>query len=210
VEGLGHPKMLNHARWRIFGGDYFRFRVFTEEAQASLVTPSCSHILDLFHRSGDRSPLNRSLYVDFKSYLVDNCLVKVDRMSMAASLEARVPFLDKELVELAFQIPDRLKVSKGRTKIILKKIAARHVPRECVYRPKEGFSIPIKNWLNTILRPLMENLLDQRKIRSQGIFKPSEINRLKQQHLTGKANHSHVLWSIMIFQAWRERWLESR
>lgn len=208
IEGLEHPTMLKHARWRIFGGELFRSEIFTEEAQNSLLTPSGCHILDLFHRSRDRTPLNQCLYVDFKSYLVDNCLVKVDRMSMAASLEVRVPFLDKELVELAFQVPDNLKVTKGQTKVMLKKLAAKYVPRECIYRPKEGFSIPIKHWLNTILRPLMENLLDQRKIHSQGIFKPSKIKQLKQEHLAGLANHSHILWPMMIFQAWHERWLE--
>lgn len=207
IEGLEHPSRLRHARWRIFGGERFRSRVFTEEAYDQLATPAVAHIVDLFQRAGDRTPLNRSLYVDFKSYLVDNCLVKVDRMSMAASLEARVPFLDKELVELAFQVPDRLKVVKGQSKVLLKRVAARHVPFECVYRPKEGFSVPIKNWLSGKLRPLMESLLDQRKIRSQGLFKPSAIERLKQEHLSGSANHSHLLWPLMVFQAWRERWL---
>lgn len=209
VEGLDHPSNLNHARWRIFGGEEFRSQVFTEEARAQLVTSAGSHIVELFQRSRGRTPLNRSLYVDFKSYLVDNCLVKVDRMSMATSLEARVPLLDKEVVELAFQVPDHLKVTKGQTKVLLKKVAARHVPRECVYRPKEGFSIPIKNWLNAKLRPLMESLLDQREIRSQGLFMPSAVERLKKEHLSGLANHSHVLWSLIVFQAWRKRWLES-
>ena len=208
IEGMSHPPELKHARWRIFGGNFFRSEIFTEDAYSKLLTPSGSHIVELFERSADRTPLNRSLYVDFKSYLVDNCLVKVDRMSMAVSLEARVPFLDKELVELAFQIPDNLKVAKGKTKVLLKKIASRHVPHDCVYRPKEGFSIPIKNWLVTKLRPLMENLLNRRKIHDQGLFKPSTVERLKNEHLSGLANHSHVLWSLMVFQAWRERWLD--
>jgi asparagine synthase (glutamine-hydrolysing) len=208
IEGLGHPSQLSHARWRIFGGEVFRSQVFTEDAYDQLVTPVEAHIVDLFQRSGARSTLNKSLYVDFKSYLVDNCLVKVDRMSMAASLEARVPLLDRELVELAFQVPDRLKVAKGQTKVLLKRVAARHIPADCVYRPKEGFSIPIKNWLNGRLKPLMEDLLNRREIGSQGIFRPSAVERLKHEHLSGVANHSHVLWSLMVFQAWRKRWLE--
>jgi asparagine synthase (glutamine-hydrolysing) len=207
-EGLEHPSQLSHARWRIFGGEIFQTQIFTEEAYSQLVTPAGAHIIDLFQRSGNRTPLNKSLYVDFKSYLVDNCLVKVDRMSMATSLEVRVPFLDKELVELAFQMPDELKVKNGQTKVLLKRVASRHVPRECVYRQKEGFSIPIKSWLNNKLKPLMENLLDQREIRSQGLFEPAAVERLKQEHLVGVANHSHVLWSLMVFQAWKKRWLE--
>jgi asparagine synthase (glutamine-hydrolysing) len=112
------------------------------------------------------------------------------------------------LVELAFRIPGNLKVVNGKTKILLKRVAARHVPRECVYRPKEGFSIPIKNWLKSLLRPLMEELLNFKDIRQEGLFNPNSIEKLKQEHLLGAANHSHVLWSLMVFQAWRRRWFE--
>jgi asparagine synthase (glutamine-hydrolysing) len=147
--------------------------------------------------------------VDVKSYLSDNCLVKVDRMSMANSLESRVPMLDRELVELAFQVPDKLKLKGGRTKILLKQIAAQQIPRECVYRQKEGFSIPIKHWLGTQFRPILEDLLDTTKLKSEGLFNVNTVNSLKREHLSGKANHSHVLWSLMVFQAWRKRWLEA-
>ena len=207
VEGMGHPKELSHARWRIFAGEAVRRTVFTEDACNQIQTPVSAHIIELLKKAAHCDPLNRSLYVDLKSYLVDNCLVKVDRMSMAVSLEARVPYLDTEMVELAFQIPGSLKVSGGETKKLLKKIASRHVPKECVYRPKEGFSVPIKNWLGTQFLPLMQELLNPGKIKSQGVFQPETIERLKQEHLSGAANHSHILWSLMVFQAWRKRWL---
>ncbi|MGH7544420.1 MAG: asparagine synthase-related protein, partial [Gemmatimonadota bacterium] len=138
--------------------------------------------------------------------LVDNCLVKVDRMSMACSLEARVPLLDHRLVELAFQVPPDLKVRGGRTKILLKRVAARHVPPECVYRPKEGFSIPLKHWLKDGLRPLMEDLLSPARVGAGGLFESVEVDRLKREHLEGRANHSHLLWSLMVFEMWRRRW----
>jgi len=208
VEGLEHPVDLSHARWRIFAGEAIRRELFTDDALAELVTPAASHILELFRRAGDRQPLNRSLYVDLKSYLCDNCLVKVDRMSMAVSLEARVPYLDKELVELAFRMPGDLKVANGKTKVLLKRVATRHAPAACIYRPKEGFSIPIKNWLANELRPLMEELLDNKLIKKEGLFRARTIERLKQEHLTGLANHSHILWGLMVFEAWRKRWLE--
>jgi asparagine synthase (glutamine-hydrolysing) len=163
------------------------------------------HIRELRARSETRDDLDRSLYVDFKSYLVDNCLVKVDRMSMACSLETRVPLLDTELVELAFRVPSHLKVS-GTTKDLLKRVAVRHVPRECVYRPKEGFSIPMKRWLGTEFRPLLEELLAPSRIASEGIFQPDTVARLKTEHLGGRANHSHVLWTLLVFQDWRRRW----
>lgn len=208
VEGMHHPAETRHARWRLFLSDRLHKRLFTPEARERITTPPNQHILDLFARASQRSPIDQNLYVDVKSYLVDNCLVKMDRMSMAVSLEARVPLLDKDLVELAFQVPDNLKVNGSQTKVLLKKIAARHVPRECVYRPKEGFSIPIKNWLAAELKPLMNELLAPNTLQQQGIFDSSTVEQLKKEHLRAVANHSHVLWSLMVFQAWRKKWLE--
>lgn len=186
-----------------------RQELFASEALKAMVSPSAAHVLDLFHRAGERQPLNRSLYVDVKSYLSDNILTKVDRMSMAVSLEARVPYLDRDLVELAFQIPDTLKVRNGETKVLLKSVAARYVPPECIYRPKEGFSIPIKNWLGTKFRPILEACTEPKMIAAQGIFQPETIHRLKTEHLSGKANHSHILWSFIVFQTWRRLWLDT-
>lgn len=209
VEGEELPAWLGHARWRMFTGDALRKELFTDTAAYELSTSAGYHIQDLFRQAGERDVVNRSLYVDVKSYLCDNCLVKVDRMSMAVSLEARVPLLDKELVELAFCVPGALKVAGGKTKVLLKRLASRHVPRECVYRPKQGFSIPIKQWLGTQFRPIMEELLDQSRIRQAGIFRSTTIERLKREHLAGVANHSHVLWSLIVFQAWQQLWLDA-
>jgi asparagine synthase (glutamine-hydrolysing) len=210
IEGAARSPALSHARWRLFQVDGVPHPLFTPEAAAAVETPVEQHIVELFSRAGTRQPLNRSLYVDLKSYLCDNILVKVDRMSMAVSLEARVPYLDPELVELAFRIPERHKVGLTRTKVLLKQVAARHVPRECVYRPKEGFSIPIKNWLGSEFRPLLEDLLGADRLRAEGLFEPACVERMKAEHLDGRANHSHVLWSLMVFQAWRDMWLDGR
>ena len=137
----------------------------------------------------------------------DNCLVKVDRMSMAVSLEVRVPFLDVDLVELAFSMPNSLKLAGGETKYLLKKLATKYIPERCVYRPKEGFSIPIKNWLAGQFKPILEKYTNTEMLQTQGIFEPAVVSRLRSEHLAGTANHSHVLWSIIVYQAWQERWL---
>ena len=123
IEGMEQLGDLSHARWRIFTGNRFRNNVFTTDALSQLTTSEAMHIRKLFQQAGERQPLNKSLYVDLKSYLCDNCLVKIDRMSMAVSLESRVPLLDKELVELAFRIPENQKVTDGMTKVLLKKVA---------------------------------------------------------------------------------------
>ena len=176
------------------------------ESFAALGTPVEAHILALASEAEGRSELDRALHIDLKSYLSDNCLVKIDRMAMACSLEGRVPLLDTELVELAFQLPPELKLHRGETKPLLKRVAARHVPKECVYRPKQGFSIPIKNWLDAELRPLVGDLLSSDRIRREGIFQVETVERLRREHTTGVANHSHILWSMLVFEDWRSRW----
>lgn len=210
IEGLQFENELSHTRWRMFIGDVVKQSLFTKGSLKEINKNSADHILKLFSKAGDRGELNRSLYVDVKSYLVDNILTKVDRMSMAVSLEARVPYLDPDVVDLAFQIPEKFKTNSSETKIILKKVAAQHVPKECIYRPKEGFSIPIKNWLNKEFKPLMDNLLDENKIKEDGIFNFEMINNLKSEHNLGVANHSHILWSLIVFHDWKKRWLDSK
>ncbi len=209
VEGFDHDADLGHARWRLFAGDDMLARLLTPEARAACATPIGDHVVQLARRAGDRGELDRGLYVDMKSYLSDNILVKVDRMSMAVSLEARVPYLDHELVELAFRVPERLKVAGRDTKVLLKRVAARHVPEECVYRPKQGFSIPIKAWLGEEFRPLMEELLAPDRLAREGLFEAGEVSRLKREHLSGVENHSHVLWALLVLQDWQARWCPS-
>jgi asparagine synthase (glutamine-hydrolysing) len=206
LEGTGHDPRLGHARWRLFAGERLRHELFTPEALASMPTPIGDHVLRLADQAGERGELDRALYVDLRSYLADNCLVKVDRMAMACSLEVRVPLLDPELVALAFHMPERYKVAGQRTKVLLKRVAARHIPRECVYRRKEGFSVPMKHWLNREFRPLMDALLAPDQLRREGIFRVDTVERLKAEHGRGQQNHSHVLWAMVVFQDWRVRW----
>jgi asparagine synthase (glutamine-hydrolysing) len=207
IEGAALPASMNHARWRIFAIDELKDQLFTPSATAELTTPTGQHIHDLYAKAAALPELNRSLYVDTQSYLADNCLLKVDRMSMANSLEVRVPLLDKDLVTMAFDVPPNLKLRGSETKWLLKRIASRQLPRDCVYRRKEGFSIPMKHWLGTRFRPILEEYLSPSRLRRDGIFDVSMIERLKQEHLAGPANHSHILWSLIVFHAWKERWL---
>lgn len=208
IEGIDHPEALSHARWRLFAGEIVQQTLLSQDAASAISQPIEDHILQLFQQAGKRQPLNRSLYVDVKSYLCDNILTKVDRLSMAVSLEARVPFLDRELVELAFRIPTQYKVRPGKTKSLLKNLAAQQVPPNCVYRPKEGFSIPIKQWLKTQFRPILEDYLQSDLLQQQGLFQAKTIELLKQEHFANQANHSHLLWSLIVFQAWYRRWFK--
>ena len=206
VEGASLDPALGHARWRLFLSEQGRRRLFTAEAHAKLKTPVGAHIEELFAECAQLDTRSRALYVDFRSYLVDNCLKKVDSMSMACSIEARVPLLDKTIAEMAFRLPSDLKFTNAHTKILLKRVAARHVPRACVYRQKQGFSIPIKSWLKNEFRGLLETYLKPSRLASGGIFDVEEVSRLKREHLENRANHSHLLWGMLIFEQWRDRW----
>jgi asparagine synthase (glutamine-hydrolysing) len=137
-------------------------------------------------------------------YLADDILVKVDRMSMATSLETRAPFLDVDVMELAFSMPGDLKIHNGTRKYILKQALRGLVPDRILDRSKEGFSIPMKNWLRQELKPLMEQLLAPDRLSARGLINPDEAIRLVREHAGRRANHAHVLFSLMAFERWAE------
>lgn len=206
VEGAGLDDALGHARWRLFATEAVRAQLFTPEAYACMPSSAGSHVEQLAAQGAVFDARDRALYVDLRSYLVDNCLTKVDRMSMACSIEARVPLLDIEVVKLAFRVPSELKYRGGETKLLLKQAAARHVPRDCVYRTKQGFSIPIKHWLKDDFAELLDHYLEPERLRRAGIVRPEVVSRLRREHDGNLANHSHLLWSLLVFEHWRDRW----
>jgi len=146
------------------------------------------------------------LYLDFRLYLEDNLLVKIDRASMACSLELRTPFLDHRLIEFAEGLPGSLKVRGFQLKWILKKAVERWLPHEIIYRQKRGFSVPIASWMRNELRPLVEETLSEEKLRREGIFNAVFVRRLLQEHLAGRADHRKPLWALLCFQLWHDRW----
>jgi asparagine synthase (glutamine-hydrolysing) len=152
---------------------------------------------------GDAAPeALRIMYCDAVSYLPDDILAKVDRASMAVSLETRVPFLDHRVAELAARIPLEMKVRNGKGKHILRQLLQRHVPREMFDRPKSGFAVPVGEWIKGPLRPWAEELLDPARLAGQGWFDPAIVSRRWQQHLSGRRDSTPALWAILMFQAW--------
>jgi len=149
-----------------------------------------------------QDPLFAMLHYDFTGYLPDDILVKVDRASMAVGLEARAPLLDTRVLELAWSLP-REYLFDGRTgKRVLRDLLMRYVPRNLVDRPKRGFSVPVKEWLVGPLRDWVEDLISEQTLTEQGIFDPKSIRDAWHQHLYGWANHSELMWSVLMFQAW--------
>ena len=142
--------------------------------------------------------------LDQITYLPNDILVKVDRTSMASSMEARVPFLDHRLVEYSWKITNTLKFRNGKTKWILRKILKNYVPENLTERPKMGFGIPLNDWLRGPLREWAENLLDQKKLSEEGYFNPKLIREKWEDYISNKNKLLYDLWNVLMFQAWSD------
>jgi asparagine synthase (glutamine-hydrolysing) len=146
------------------------------------------------------------MLADMNDYLPGDILTKVDRAAMAVSLETRVPFLDHELIEFAWSLPLHMKIRNGEGKWILRRVLEKHVPLKMFDRPKSGFGVPIDSWLRGPLREWAGDLLSMDRIRRDGYFDAEKIQKLWDEHLTGKRRWHHQLWNILMFNAWLSRY----
>ena len=142
---------------------------------------------------------------DLHQFLPDGMLVKVDRASMSASLEARAPLLDHSVVELAFALPPRMLVRDGVGKWVLRRVLDRYVPRQLVERPKAGFSIPLADWLRGPMREWAESLINPARLEDEGLLDPRQVSSMWNQHISGSYDRSTYLWNILMFQVWRDQ-----
>ena len=148
----------------------------------------------------------RMMAFDALNYLPNDILTKIDRASMATSLETRAPFLDHRVAELSWRLPMKMKIRGNTGKWALRQILYRYVPQTLVDRPKTGFGIPVGEWLRGPLRPWAESMLDFTAIKSQGFLQPEPIKRLWEQHLSGRFDHTSRVWTILMWQAWLMEW----
>jgi asparagine synthase (glutamine-hydrolysing) len=187
--GGGAPRL----KARIYNGGFL---------EAIAATDPLASFKRAYVRADKVDPLNRILYVDLKTYLADDILVKVDRMSMAHGLEVRAPFLDHRLVELVARLPGRAKVPGPATKPLLRAVLDGRVPRSAWDRPKHGFTAPIGGWLRNELRDCVEDRLFSRSSLGRDLFDAKGLRRLWEDHLTGRGDHSHEIWMLLMLETW--------
>jgi asparagine synthase (glutamine-hydrolysing) len=160
--------------------------------------------LDLLREPAFPDAVSRMRYLDLATYLPGDILTKVDRASMAASLETRAPFLDHRLVEWSFRLPSSVHLRDGKGKWVLRQILEKRVPRSLFDRPKTGFGIPVGEWLRGPLRDWAEELLNERKMSETGLIDPAPVRALWARHLSGSANGQYLLWPVLMLMSWMD------
>jgi asparagine synthase (glutamine-hydrolysing) len=154
-------------------------------------------------------PVSRQMRLDLETYLPEDVLTKVDRMSMAHSIESRVPLLDHPLVEFAVRLPLDLKIRDGRRKWLLRQVAARVLPADVLARRKQGFAVPLGAWFRGDLRDACQDLLGSARARQRGLFDAREVDRLLREHLDGRRNHELRLWQLVMLELWQRAYVET-
>ena len=204
VEGVSFPAPIRNQIWiSSFNPEEIDKILINHKPEGEIFSDILSYLKD----KNFKEELDRIFYLDFKMTLQDTYLTKVDRASMANSLEVRSPFLDKDLAEFAFKIPNRLKLKNFRTKYILKEIAKEYFPKDIIHQPKIGFGIPLAEWLRNDLKELLLEHLNEQTINNQGLFNYSFINNLVNEHIKGGKDNSSKLWPLLVFQMWHKTWL---
>lgn len=205
AKGLKHPSHVRNQVW------ISPFNL--EELSVLFDTESLKgiyHFIDRHHNNFHGSNVaEESSYLDVKLTLQDMYLVKVDRASMSNSLEVRCPFLDKDLAEFSARIDAKHKFRGNMLKAVLKKIAEKRIPKHAIYRKKKGFGMPVSRWIKGELKDDISFYLGEERVREQGIFNYSYVDRILKEHLEGKADNSMKIWSIYVFQLWYGRWMEN-
>jgi len=209
ITGAKYDTVARHHVW---------FGSFTPEEQTELLTREALAASDgeiyadarlIADECDNEDLVTRMQSVDTRLYLAEDILTKVDRASMAVSLEVRAPFLDPRVAEFAASLPCNYKLRGQKTKYILKKAVKEMLPPFVTRRPKKGFGVPVAEWLKEKLRPLARDLLSPARVRRAGVFNANYVARLQDEHERGIANHRKLLWTLLMFELWHESFVET-
>jgi asparagine synthase (glutamine-hydrolysing) len=211
-------KFITGARYDTVARHHIWFGSFTPDQQQELLTRETIAATDseiyadarqIAEECDNNDLVTRMQSVDTRLYLAEDILTKVDRASMAVSLEVRAPFLDPRVAEFAASLPCNYKLRGMKTKYILKKAVRDLLPGFVTRRGKKGFGVPVAEWLKFKLRPLARDLLSPERVRRAGVFNPNYVARLQDEHERGVANHRKLLWTLLMFELWHESFVET-
>ncbi|NEP09865.1 MAG: asparagine synthase (glutamine-hydrolyzing) [Symploca sp. SIO2C1] len=207
ISGRGLPLMIRHNQWL---GSFTvsqkkeLLQSWTQFLEKDTYDTAYGHQ----QKSQAKEAINQLLYCDLKMYLEGDILPKVDRASMANSLEVRVPLLNHTLVDYVAQIPHNMKLHGLTTKYILRRAMRQSIPQEIIKRKKKGFNMPVAKWFTGELRPLLQDMLSKTRLSKEGFFNPIYVDKLLQDHMQGRQDHRKLLWTLLVFELWYERWVE--
>jgi asparagine synthase (glutamine-hydrolysing) len=196
VSGAAYPTAERHQRW---------MGSFDREERAALLA---REVRPKVRESADGDPINQVLRLDMRLYLENDILVKLDRASMAASLEGRVPLLNNDFVEYATRLPLNMKLRGLRSKFLLKRALRGILPDTILNRPKKGFGIPVASWFRGPLKEQMLSVLSPERIAREGFFDRGEVKRLIDDHLDGRRDNRKQLWTLFAFEMWHDGYLK--
>jgi asparagine synthase (glutamine-hydrolysing) len=194
-------------------GTYFtndtKHRLYSDEWRAITgeFDPYATHRA-YFERASNADPLNQLLYVDLKTFLPCLNLMTTDKTSMAANLEVRVPFLNREMIEMAARMPPRLKLHGLKRKYVLKRALESVLPKDVVWRKKAGFGAPIRSWLRGPLRPLISDLLSAESVKRRGIFRPGEVKRVLDANFSGREDYNLHVFQLLGLELWHRTFID--
>jgi len=206
ISGFYGDKRYRDIRWLGSFNKTQKEKLFIPEIEKILIKSEYDDIDNYIEKSGQENFYNQLIYLYLKMYLMDDILVKADRASMFNSLEIRSPLLDYKLVDFINSIPIDLKFRGIKTKYIFKKLMEDKLPKEIVYRKKKGFGIPIAEWFSGELKNFIKEILNKEKIENQGIFNYKYIDKLLNDHFSKKKDNRKLIWTLIIFQMWQEKW----
>jgi len=202
VSGAYLPPAAGHLWWKTIIDDETKAGLY--EDGIAREAESTVRLFDALYQESDGGELDRLQYIDAKLYLPADILVKVDRMSMLHSLESRVPFLDRAMLELTRRIPPRLRLRGMTSKYLLRRAMADRLPAGIVNGKKRGFNVPMPSWLAGNLRDFTRDILAPQRVRRQGLFKPAAIERMVSDHLARRRDFSRAIWTLLVLSVWQD------
>ena len=208
LRGLSYPKEVRHQVWTGSFTPPEQKNLFLSHRDLNYDAVNIYNLTKvLFQKVENLSPMDRAIYIYVKTYMTDDILAKVDRASMANSLEVRAPFLDTEFAEFAASIPPQFKLKAFKTKWILKKMLKNKLPGETLKKGKRGFAVPVAKWLKADLRHLLLEAFDKKKIEREGIFNYSYIKGLVRGFLENESDTRKEIWALFMFEMWYDKWM---